>query len=209
MKVYFTRHSTTIWNQEHRLQGWKNSALTKEGKEDAKRLGERMKEEIIDICYTSPLERAKNTAMMIFDTIPIIIEERLKEFNFGDFEGQKVSDIKNEPIYYDLCHNPSKTLRIPHGESLQEVFDRVESCIAMLYQKHANETIFITTHGIICIVLLTIIQELPINEMMKNNTVVRGCSLHCFSFNGEKYKLIFSNDTSHLSLSDIAITYHK
>jgi broad specificity phosphatase PhoE len=40
MKIYITRHSLTAWNEEKRLQGWKDSPLTKQGKEDALKLGE-------------------------------------------------------------------------------------------------------------------------------------------------------------------------
>ena len=43
MKIYITRHSLTAWNEEKRLQGWKDSPLTKQGKEDALKLGEYMK----------------------------------------------------------------------------------------------------------------------------------------------------------------------
>ena len=66
MKIYITRHSLTAWNEEKRLQGWKDSPLTKQGKEDALKLGEYMKTIHIDQVYSSPLLRAKSTARLIF-----------------------------------------------------------------------------------------------------------------------------------------------
>ena len=73
MKIYITRHSLTAWNEEKRLQGWKDSPLTKQGKEDALKLGEYMKTIHIDQVYSSPLLRAKSTARLIFKNENIIL----------------------------------------------------------------------------------------------------------------------------------------
>ena len=77
MKIYITRHSLTAWNEEKRLQGWKDSPLTKQGKEDALKLGEYMKTIHIDQVYSSPLLRAKSTARLIFknENIRICVDE--------------------------------------------------------------------------------------------------------------------------------------
>ena len=94
MKIYITRHSLTTWNEERRLQGWKNSPLTKQGEEDALKLGEYMKNIHIDHIYSSPLLRAKSTADLIFNNKNIIEDDRLKEMNFGDYEGKYIQDLK-------------------------------------------------------------------------------------------------------------------
>ena len=75
MKIYITRHSLTAWNEEKRLQGWKDSPLTKQGKEDALKLGEYMKTIHIDQVYSSPLLRAKSTARLIFKNENINIKK--------------------------------------------------------------------------------------------------------------------------------------
>lgn len=62
MKIYITRHSKTLWNQEKRLQGWQDSPLTDEGVEDAKLLKQRLQSLKIDYCYSSPIGRAKKLA---------------------------------------------------------------------------------------------------------------------------------------------------
>lgn len=94
MKIYITRHSLTAWNEEKRLQGWKDSPLTKQGKEDALKLGEYMKTIHIDQVYSSPLLRAKSTARLIFKNENIVEDSRLKEMNFGDYEGEYIQDLK-------------------------------------------------------------------------------------------------------------------
>ena len=81
MKIYITRHSLTAWNEEKRLQGWKDSPLTKQGKEDALKLGEYMKTIHIDQVYSSPLLRAKSTARLIFKNENIIDDFILEKYN--------------------------------------------------------------------------------------------------------------------------------
>ena len=100
MKIYITRHSLTAWNEEKRLQGWKDSPLTKQGKEDALKLGEYMKTIHIDQVYSSPLLRAKSTARLIFKNENIIEDSRLKEMNFGDYEGEYIQDLKRNMIIF-------------------------------------------------------------------------------------------------------------
>ena len=58
MKIFITRHSKTLWNQEKKLQGWKDSPLTKEGINDALLLKKRINAPII-------------TPIIIFKTIVI------------------------------------------------------------------------------------------------------------------------------------------
>ena len=59
MKIYITRHSKTIWNQEKRLQGRNDSPLTQEGIENAYALKDYISDISFDKVYTSPILRAK------------------------------------------------------------------------------------------------------------------------------------------------------
>lgn len=88
--LYFTRHGQTIWNVENKICGATDIALTDLGHEQAIALGKSMKEEklqIDEILY-SPLIRATETARHISEEtgIPMRVEPRLKEQNFGKFE---------------------------------------------------------------------------------------------------------------------------
>jgi len=65
MKLYITRHGTTEWNLEKRLQGWADSPLTEDGRNRAIKLGNSLKDIDFDMIYTSPQERALNTAKLI------------------------------------------------------------------------------------------------------------------------------------------------
>ena len=89
--IYFARHGQTIWNVENKICGATDIALTKLGHEQARELGKLILDEKIkiDMILCSPLIRAKDTASHISELtgIPMRVENRLKEQNFGKYEG--------------------------------------------------------------------------------------------------------------------------
>lgn len=88
-KVYLTRHGETEWNEKGIMQGWGDSPLTELGKNQAKWLGERIRDLHIDVIYASPIGRAFNTAEIIRGDreIPLIAYDGLKEIKIGGWEG--------------------------------------------------------------------------------------------------------------------------
>lgn len=92
--------------------------------------------------YSSPLNRALQTAKIISNVlkIPIIEEERLKEYDFGVYKGKIIS--KND-IYKDLTSQEERFhFRLPQGESDADVVNRISSFISDLSQKN----VIIITH---------------------------------------------------------------
>ena len=134
MKIFITRHSKTLWNQEKKLQGWKDSPLTKEGINDALLLKKRIKDISIDYCYSSPINRAKQTSEILFDHV--ILDDRLKEMNFGIYEGKNIAELLNDKQYDDLWNHPDDDTRLPGGESYKEVQKRLLDFIDEIYKKY-------------------------------------------------------------------------
>ena len=95
--LYITRHGETKWNLEGRFQGQQNSELTERGYRQANNLGQVIDEENIDLIISSPLRRARETAKAACGSrrIPIIILDSLKELSLGEWEGQKLNELKN------------------------------------------------------------------------------------------------------------------
>ena len=205
MKIYLTRHSKTLWNQEKRLQGWQDSPLTAEGIEDAKLLKARITELKIDYCYSSPIERAKATSEILFDHV--LVDERLKEMNFGKYEGCLINELLNDPIYNRLWNLPDDDVSTPGGETYHEVQMRLKDFFNDIYKKHHDDTIFITIHGMLFIILHGIMLNYKTSELTKiNKYVVRGCSLSEVEYDGKEFKIKDIADDSHLKSSEI-ITY--
>ena len=90
-KLYFTRHGQTFWNVENKICGATDIALTPLGHEQAVAAGKMIREGgyAIDEILCSPLMRAAGTARHISEEtgIPMREEPRLKEQNFGIYEG--------------------------------------------------------------------------------------------------------------------------
>ena len=87
--LYIMRHGKTDWNALHKLQGRKDIPLNEEGRMMARKAAEEYGNLHFDICYSSPLVRAKETAEIFFadKNVPIYIDERLQEMSFGIYEG--------------------------------------------------------------------------------------------------------------------------
>lgn len=199
MKIYLTRHSKTVWNEEKRLQGRKDSPLTIQGQDNALALKKHIQDMTFDYIYSSPILRAYHTAHLIFEKQDIIQDDRLMEMNFGDYEGCLISSLKDSKIYYQLWHQPELFTKIPNGESYDEVIARAESFLDDLKKHHEDDVIMVVTHGMFFIVLLATMLGLEKKDFIQlNQKVVDGCSLTCVHFDGKQFTLDYYNDCSFL-----------
>ena len=83
MKLYLVRHGQTDWNKEKRLQGQEDIPLNDFGRHLAKETGVGLRNVRFNLCFSSDLKRALETASLILDEgsskVPIIMDKRLKE----------------------------------------------------------------------------------------------------------------------------------
>ena len=86
MELYIVRHGKTEWNAAGRVQGHADIQLNEEGRAAAKALGKELKDTPLYAIYSSPLQRAKETAVLIRGDhkCPLIVDDRLIEISFGD-----------------------------------------------------------------------------------------------------------------------------
>lgn len=146
MKIYLARHGQTQWNVDNKITGVTDIPLTQEGIEQAKQLAEVAKDYQIDVIIASPLMRARDTAQYVADVknLPVHIDERLKEQNFGTFEG---TDSRSEAF---IKHKKDIAVRFPNGESAVQVMHRVYSLIDEVKEKYAGKNVLFVCHGGIC-----------------------------------------------------------
>lgn len=153
MILYIMRHGETYWNVAKRMQGKTDIALTEAGIEMAKISGENMKDLPIDLCISSPLMRATETARCVIGDrdIPILTDERVQEIGFGDWEGECVIEENCiSPEYMDLFFSdPIKCERPPRGETFQDVQKRTGEFLEELIAnpEYADKHILISSHG--------------------------------------------------------------
>ena len=79
--LYIMRHGKTDWNLKYKLQGKTDIPLNDMGRQMAEEAHERYKDVHFDVCYCSPLRRARETAEIVLSgrDIPMIIDDRLAE----------------------------------------------------------------------------------------------------------------------------------
>ena len=91
--IYIVRHGQTDWNKQKVMQGQIDVPLNETGKEQARELGEKLKDIVFDHIFCSPLLRTRQTLenLKLKSNTRIIYDDRLKERNYGEFEKTKKS----------------------------------------------------------------------------------------------------------------------
>jgi len=102
--------------------------LSETGRQQAERVAVQLKERLslIDAIFTSPLERTRETAeptARVFGLEPVV-DDAFVECDFGDWTGQKLTDLSKLPEWQTVQKTPSQ-FRFPGGESFVEMQDRV------------------------------------------------------------------------------------
>ena len=103
MLVYIVRHGETRSNEEGYFQGWTDDPLNAKGITLAELTGRGMRGITFDACFSSPLLRARQTAEIILresgnDSLPIKIDERIKEANAGEWERKKLRPGERDAV---------------------------------------------------------------------------------------------------------------
>ncbi|MDO5039825.1 histidine phosphatase family protein [Clostridium sp.] len=199
--VYLTRHGQTEWNIEKRLQGHGNSPLTESGLRGAEELSKRLENINIERIYTSPIERAYKTAIILKGNkkIDVVKHEGLKEMNFGDFEGKITEDVmKENPDWnINLIMQGNLEMRAPNGETLAEVRERVSKAMDEIIKDNEGKTILIVGHGITLKAIMNYFKDKDVNnEVMGQTTLTK------VNVDGENFNIEFKNDGSHFTIKE-------
>ncbi|MBQ4312553.1 MAG: histidine phosphatase family protein [Oscillospiraceae bacterium] len=167
--IYIMRHSKTDWNSRHKLQGRTDIPLNDEGREIAKKAAEEYADIHFDVCYCSPLSRARETAQIILNgrDIPVFTDERLVEMSFGEYEGKENSfDDPDCPINVLFWH--PEEYKIPPGgaESLEDLFRRTGSFIDEIIRplEKQGKDVLIVGHGAMNSSIICQMKDMPVKE---------------------------------------------
>lgn len=173
--LYIIRHGRTDWNDRHKLQGRTDIPLNDEGRLSAQKAAEEYKTIHFDICYSSPLIRARETAEILLAgrDIPIITDERLTEMSFGCFEGVENSFQQPDcPINALYFHPEEYTPQKDGGESLEELFARTGEFLdeVALPQVKEGKDVLIVGHGAMNSSIISRVLNTPLRDFWKAET---------------------------------------
>lgn len=144
------RHAENDFMRNGRLAGWTPDVhLNGEGKRQAEELGKKLATAHIEAIYSSPLERAIETAEAIVthhNGMSIEINEGIGEVHYGDWTGKHLRQLGRTRLWQVVQHNPSSA-RFPDGESIREMQSRAVACIENLSRKHPSGMVVAISHG--------------------------------------------------------------
>lgn len=149
LELILVRHGETDSNIRGAYCGWTDCELNEKGRAQAQKAAEMLKSEKLSAIYSSPLKRAHSTSSIINENhnIDIVLDERLKEQNFGEWEDLAYCDIVER--YPEDCANWQKDWMnycIKDGESSVKVYQRISGFIDSILKTNINGTILIVTH---------------------------------------------------------------
>ncbi|MCY6488923.1 histidine phosphatase family protein [Leptolyngbya sp. GGD] len=209
-RVILVRHGESSYNVEKRAQGHCDlSTLTEKGEIMATQVAKALKDLQFDAIYTSPLQRAKRTAEVIFeglDNPPALqVTDDLKEINVFLWEGMLFSEVQEKyPEMYDYWHTEPHKVRmtLPDGSELapvQDLYEQAERFWRSTIPQHANQTLLIVAHSGINRALINTAIGLEPADYQRFH--ISNCGITVLNFSGdfgETVQIESLNVTSHL-----------
>lgn len=170
MKIYFVRHGETDWNKERKIQGQVDIPLNEFGRHLARETAKGLRDVPFDVCFTSPLGRARETAEIILQgrDVPILEDKRILEMNFGVLEGKCCSkEGWDVPDSFQMFFDDPVHYQAPEGgEDFQAVRERTGDFLNWLFaqEQYRDSTVLVTTHGAAMAGLLNNLKKKPLAE---------------------------------------------
>ena len=166
--LYIMRHGKTDWNAKHKLQGRTDIPLNEEGIQMAEQAKEKYKDVNFDICYCSPLVRAKQTAEIVLEgrNIPIVYDDRLMEMCFGVYEGVTHPSQMEGSTIRKLFKDPANYPGVEDGETFDDLFARTGSFLKEVVQPQldAGKDVIIVGHGAMDSSIVCQVQNIPLEK---------------------------------------------
>ncbi|MTH45027.1 2,3-diphosphoglycerate-dependent phosphoglycerate mutase GpmB [Intestinirhabdus alba] len=178
LQVYLVRHGETQWNAERRIQGQSDSPLTATGERQAMLVGARVRTLGITHVISSDLGRTRRTAEIIADACgcDITFDARLRELDMGVLEKRHIDSLTpEEEGWRRRLVDGTADGRIPGGESMRELGERVHAALASCLALPAGSRPLLVSHGIALGCLVSTILGLP--AWAERRLRLRNCSV--------------------------------
>lgn len=137
--TYFV-HGTTVDNEKEISSGWSDTGLSELGIQQSIDLRGKIETQKFDVVFCSDLKRATDSArLMLGDTVQIITDARLRECNYGEYNGLPSNFV--EPIQEKMIIE-----KFPEGESYEDVKNRISDFLNFLKRNYDGKSVAIVAH---------------------------------------------------------------
>lgn len=140
IKIIYFPHGTTSDNSNQISSGWFDVKLSEMGIKESIKLKDHVKDEAFNVVFCSDLKRSTDSAKLTFEgVVPIVLDERLRECNYGKFNGQSSCIVG--PMKLNAVRE-----KFPDGESYEDVKARMDDFLKFLKQHYDGKSVAIVAH---------------------------------------------------------------
>ena len=197
-ELILVRHGETEWNVAEIFRGRIDIELNETGMKQAALLAEYLADLKIDAIYSSPLKRALKTAEIIvgYHKLDVEIAPGLIDFDYGKWQGLSHQEVKDKykELYAEWIKNPHQ-IKMPAGESLDEVRERARSVVDDVIAKH-DGTVVLVSHRVVNKALICALLGLDNSHFW--NIRQDTCGMTTFTYENGRFILTKHNDISYL-----------
>jgi broad specificity phosphatase PhoE len=203
LQIIITRHGETDWNVQKIFRGHADIDLNLTGRKQAELLAQYLKDTKLDAIYSSPLERALRTAQIVAGQqhrLRMETDLDLVDFDYGEWQGVSEEDVKKKYAeLYDRWQKEPFRVKMPGGESLNEVKKRVQRALNQITSEYESGTVLIVSHRIVMKVLILNLLGLDTSHM--GNIKLDACGLTVFNYEKDTNRFIMTrfNETCFLN----------
>lgn len=197
-QLLLIRHAENDYVQSGRLAGWTPDVhLNDKGKHQAEMLGQRLAAVKLQAVYSSPLERAIETAQAIaqhHSGLDLQIEENIGEVRYGQWTGQSLRQLARTRLWQLVQHFPSRA-RFPEGESIREMQVRAVGAVERIIEHHDKDKVAIVSHADVIKAVVAHYAGMPLD--MFQRIVIAPASISIIDIHKMGVGISRLNDTSH------------
>jgi probable phosphoglycerate mutase len=195
------RHGSNDWVGQ-RLAGWTPEVhLNEVGQRQADALIEQLADVPLTAIYSSPLERAQETAAPLAQHrgLPVTTVADLGEVRYGAWQGRALKELAKTELWQQVQRFPSRT-RFPQGESLMEAQGRVVQALEELVQEHPGDDAVLAAFSHGDVIKAAIAHYMGLHLDLFQRLVISPASVSVLVLGKSGPHLIRLNDTGKLSL---------
>jgi broad specificity phosphatase PhoE len=197
-KLVLARHGETAWNVERIFRGRSEVELDDVGVRQAELLGKYLSSLKLDAIYSSPVRRALDTANIVarYQRIDVQVAHGLSDLDFGEWQSLPEQEVRRRyPDLLNEWHNSPHKVRIPGGESLEDVRKRAVEVVNNALPKYQGNVLLVS-HRVVIKVLVCSFLGLDNSHFWNIGQDVGGITI--FSHADGRFVLTRHNDTCHL-----------
>lgn len=197
-QIILVRHGETEWNVKDVFRGRMDVDLNETGRKQAELLAKYLSYSKIDAVYSSPLKRALTTAEIVasYQRLDVVVDPGLIDFDFGEWQGLPRQEVRNKykELYAQWINHPDR-VRMPAGETLDEVRKRAMSVVDKVIAKYEGQVVLVS-HRVVNKVLICALLGLDNSHFW--NIEQDTCGMTAFAYENGQFILTKHNDTSYL-----------